>query len=900
MTTSTIVVLALFQAAQTPVRDRGVVQPPPVSSEAVAADTGVLRHRTGRTPPVARALRLSGPAPRVDGRLDEGAWATGAPITELYQNEPSEGQPASERTEVRIVYDDDAIYVGARMFDREPALIRTQLSRRDNIGSSDYITISFDSYHDHRTAFQFTVNPSGVRADVAASGDSRYGDDGWDPVWEAGTQRDSLGWTAELRIPFSQLRFPPTAEQTWGVNVERGIQRRAETAEFAWKAQTDEGYTSYFGHLFGLARLPQPRRLELLPYGTARQETGPVTAGDPFHDGSRAFAAGGMDLKYGLTSNLTLDATFNPDFGQVEQDPAYVNLSAFEQFLQERRPFFVEGADIFNFGGQQFFYSRRIGSPPHGFADDHTGFVDQPENTTILGATKMTGRTAGGWSVGLLEALTAREYGTMDSSGSRFREEVEPLTNYAITRVKRDLRGGASTVGAMFTAVNRGLRETDLRFLRSAAYAGGVDFSHRFARNRYSLTGSLAGSYIRGDTTAIARAQRSSARYYQRPDADYVNYDSSRTGLSGWNGSLAFARTQGNLTFRLNTRATSPGFEVNDAGFQTRGDQIGTSLNVQRRWTRPGRVFRSATWGADLDGSWNFGQVRTSSGIGSYAFGQFPNYWSVNGSAWFSLRAASDVLTRGGPLGVSPRGINANIGFTSDGRKRWQLYGGTYYFTNEISSWSTGGYGGLTLRPSASVQFEINPSYDDSKTVQQFLTAQADPSSTAMYGAQYVFAAIRQKFVDLTTRLNMTFSPALSLQLFVQPFIATGRYGDFKELRQPRSVDFIHYGVTPASTLDTTRDVDGAVLSYEVDPDGAGPRPGLSLPNPDFNVRSLRGNAVLRWEYRPGSTVYLVWTQSCGYFSQNPAFSPGADLGHLCQGRSSNAFAVKFNYWLSM
>jgi hypothetical protein len=891
--------LTLVQAQQAQGIPRGApIQPPTASAEALAADTGLLRHSNGRTPPVARGFRVAD-APRVDGDLSDAAWASATPITELWQNEPNEGRPASERTDVRIVYDDDAIYVGARMHDSEPRLINSQLSRRDNTGTSDLFTIAFDSYLDHRSAFQFSVNPSGVRADAITSSDASYGDDGWDPVWEVRTRRDSLGWTAEMRIPFSQLRFSQAAVQTWGVNVIRFIQRKAETAEFAWKGQTDEGHASFFGHLFGLAGLPQPRRLELLPYASSKAQFDPARPGDPFNDGSRLASAGGMDLKYGLTSNLTVDATFNPDFGQVEQDPAFVNLSAFEQFLQERRPFFIEGADIFAFGGQQFFYSRRIGQPPRGSPDDHAGFVNMPENTTILGAAKLTGRTAGGWSIGLLEALSAREYGIIDSSGTRFSEEVEPLTNNLVGRVKRDLRGGATTIGAMFTAVNRDLRGTDLRFLRSAAYAGGIDFTHRFLRNQYSLTGALSGSYIRGDTLAIQLAQRSSARYYQRPDADYVDFDPARRSLGGWAGSLAFAKIQGRNTFRINARATSPGFEINDAGFLSRADNRSVSVNVQRRWTQPGKVFRNATWGADLQTSGNFGSVQTGSFWGSYAFAQLRNYWSVDGSVSGGWRTFSDVLTRGGPLGVNPASFNANLGISTDFRKPVQLRMGSYYFTNEIASWSHGVYGFVTLKPSASVQIEIGPSIDRSRTIQQPLAIRSDALNPAMFGGQYVFGAINQHSIDLTTRLNMTFSPALSLQLFLQPFVATGAFDDFKELAAPRTTNFIRYGQTAGSTISDTRDSTGAVLTYTLDPDGPGGRDSLTIGNPDFSFRSLRGNAVLRWEYRPGSTLFFVWTQSCGFSSANPAFSPGRDIGRLCSGRSSNAFAVKMNYWLS-
>ncbi len=877
---------------------RAVVAPSP-TPEAVAADTGVLRHAAGRTPPIARAVRVAAP-PRVDGRLDDAVWADAAPITALYQNLPAEGQPASERTEVRILYDDDAIYVGARLYDAEPALIRSQLGRRDNTGSSDLFTIAFDSYHDHRTSFQFTVNPSGVRADGITNGDNAFGDGSWDPVWEARTQRDSLGWTAELRIPLSQLRFPPGRTQVWGVNVSRYIQRRAEQSEWAWKAQTDRGYASFFGHLFGIADLPQPRRLEALPYATARSEFGPATAGDPFHDGSRSVRAAGLDLKYGLTSNITVDATVNPDFGQVDQDPAFVNLSAFEQFLQERRPFFVEGADIFRFGGQQFFYSRRIGSPPRGSPNRRGGFADVPSNSTILGATKISGRTGRGWSVGFLDALTAREFATVDSAGVRFRDEVEPLTNYAVGRVKRDLRGGSTQVGGMFTAVHRDLSDARLAFLRSAAYSGGVDFTHRFGRNRWSLTGTLAGSHIRGDTVAIQRAQRSSARYFQRPDADYVDYDPARTTLAGWAGSLAFSRIQGKWTWGVSTSVVSPGFEINDAGFQTGADRVGVSANLNARWTRPGRVFRQANAGLNISGGWDFGGSRTSTFAGVFAWGQFRNYWSLNGNLSTNLRAASNNLTRGGPQGVSPAGGEMFLGVNSDFRKPVQFFLGADVFRNEAGANFGGVFSSLSLRPTTSVSVDIGPNLTRSRTTQLFLLSQADPTATATFGGQYVFGEIEQRSLDITTRLNMTFSPTLSLQLYAQPFLATGTYENFKELAAPRTLDYIVYGRTPGSTLQTTTNPDGSIAYHVGDPDGPGPRPAVTIGNPNFDVRSLRGNAVLRWEYRPGSTLFFVWTQNCGTFSQTPRFAPAGNLGQLCRGKGSNVFAVKLNWWMSV
>ncbi len=880
---------------------------PPPSPAALAADTGAARHSSGRTPPLAAAARVAPGSIHLDGRLDETAWTHAVPITEFTQTEPLQGTPATERTEVRIVYDDDAVYVGARMFDSDPNGVRTQLARRDASTEADRFEVAFDSYHDHVTSFVFGVNPSGVRVDRLIGQDGFSWDDGWDPVWAAAARVDSLGWVAELRIPFSQLRFSNATTPIWGVNLFRTIQRKAENVRFAYSPPTDRGYASFFAHLHGLERLPQPRRLELLPYVTAREaRIDPGVLGNPFNDGSRELTAAGLDLKYGVTSSLTLDATFNPDFGQVEADPAFVNLSAFEQFFEERRPFFVEGADIFRFGGPQFFYSRRIGRAPQGLADPRGGFVRQPENATILGAAKLSGRT-GGWSVGLLEAATAEEHAVVDSAGLRFRDQVEPFTNYLGARGKRDLRGGSDQLGFMVTAVNRRLDDARLDFLRSAAYAGGFDLGHRFGNNAYNLSGSLGFSRIEGDTLAMQRAQRSSARYYQRPDADYVEYDPTRTSLSGWTASLSLGKEAGGSQFGIFGNATSPGFEVNDAGFQTSADDLDFFGFVNRRWTKPGKVFRFAFLGNNVNVNHNFGGVRTGLRYNFNAFGQFLNYWGADAHFNASLRSLSDGLTRGGPLAQSAQSLSVSGGLASDSRKPIALRLAGHYAWNELGGWGYGVFGSLDLRPTPSVSVSVGPELFSSRTILQYVRVQDDSTATATFGRQYVFAEVLQKTLDLTTRLNVTFTPALSLQLYAQPFVATGDYDGFKELTRPRSLDHIVYGETPGSTL---RCFDGndaeiacggaqAPAYYLGDPDGAGPRPSVQLFNPDFGARSLRGNAVLRWEYRPGSTLFLVWTRSCSASSAVPDFRGLSDLGRLCEGPSDNVFAVKANYWLS-
>lgn len=878
---------------------------------AVASDTGALRHPNGRVPPVAAAVRATVGAPRIDGRLDDAVWTLAQPVTQFTQQSPKDGDPATERTEVRIAYDDEAIYIGARMYDSDPAAIVARLGRRDADTQADLFEVDFDSYHDHRTSFQFIVNPLGVKRDQVATNDFSGGDAGWDPVWDAAAQRDSLGWTAEFRIPLSQLRFPNAPAQVWGVNFLRYLQRKAESDVWAYSSQTEQGYASFFGHLLDLAHLPQPRRLEVLPYVAGIEDrSDPGAAGNPFNDGSRETARVGLDLKYGLTSDLTLNATVNPDFGQVEADPAEVNLTAYETYFSEQRPFFVEGAGIFSgispggiqVNGPHFLYSRRIGRSPQasaGFRGD-SAFTDEPTSTTILGAAKLSGRTAGGWSLGLLEAVTDRAFARVDSAGIRFRDAVEPLTNYVAVRAKREMGSGSTTLGFTGTAVNRRIDDPRLAFLHTGAYAGGVDFGHRLSRNRYSLFAAFGYSYVRGDTLAIQEAQTSSARYYQRPDAGYVSYDPARTALAGWNAALGFSKDEGSLNYAIGVNATSPGFEINDLGYQPRADRATLDAIAQQRWTRPGRVFRNAQVSAMSSLGWNFGGDRTDTYLSASAYGQLLNYWS--GSLGFSrsFRVVNDGLLRGGPAGISPASWSAHSSVSSDYRKRLQGYVSFSYTRNEIGGWSTSYYASLAVRPSPTISISVGPSYSVGLSSQQYLTAVADPAAVATFGQRYLFAEVLQHSLDLTTRLDVTFTPRLSLQLYAQPFVATGAYRRFRELAAPRTTDYLIYGETTGSSLTPVTNPDGSVAAYLLDPDGAGPRSAVQIANPNFSARSLRGNAVVRWEYRPGSTLFFVWTTACSAYSPGAQFDAAGDMGRLCQGRADNVFAVKANYWLSL
>jgi hypothetical protein len=899
--------LAVVQGSPTTQQQGG---PAPTVAE-IAADTGSMRHANKRTPPLAYATRLTAGrgTVHIDGKLDDPVWAQVTPMTTFSQTVPHEGDPATERTEVRVAYDDAAVYVGARMLDSERGGVRGQLARRDADTEADRFEVAFDSYHDHNTAFVFSVNPSGVKADRVSGNDGFSSDGGWDPVWEAATRVDSAGWVAELRIPLSQLRYSTARTQVWGINFLRRIHRKAETDVFAYSRPTDRGYSSFFAHLVGIEALPHLRRLELLPYATMRQERiDPGAVGNPFNDGSRQIAGAGIDAKLGVTSSLTLDATINPDFGQVDADPAFVNLTAFEQFLDERRPFFVEGADIFNSfnANNQLFYSRRIGRPPQGFADPRDGFVDQPDHATIIGAGKLSGRV-GKWSLGMLEATTAREYATVDSAGLRFRDDVEPLTNYFVARGQRDWRSGADRLGFIGTAVNRSIGSESLEFLRRSAYVGGVDFGHRFARNVYNLTGSIVGSRIAGDTLAIQGAQRASSRYYQRPDAETNRYDANATSLSGWSGFLNLGKEAGDVQFGLFASATAPGFETNDAGFQTSADDISYSGFINRRWSKPNKLTRFYFIGNNYTYSENFDHVKTMLRYNLNTAATFLNYWNADAHFTRQWRTLSDNLTRGGPLAEMPATWNVSGGLGTDTRRRFSTYNGVSLAGNEIDGWGFSYFASIDFRPNTATTVSVQPGYNASNSKLQYVQSQADAVATATFGRQYIMSEVEQHSLDLTTRVNVTFRPNLSLQLYAQPFIATGDYHEFKELERASSLDYFVYGQSGASTLQCFNAKDQSIgcdrqtdIAYYVgDSDGPGARRSVRINNRDFDSRSLVGNAVLRWEYRPGSTMFFVWSSNCSAGTGDPRFSATDGVRRLCAGPSNNIFAIKANYWLS-
>ncbi len=879
---------------------------PAAAQQTIAAEpaaTGTAGRR------LAQAARTTQP-PQIDGMLNDAAWQQAQPLTGFVQRAPNPGAPATLPSEARILYDDGAVYVGIRMHDPSPDSMQTPLGRRDLAGiSSEWAHVMLDSYNDKRTAFRFSVNPRGVQKDAFHSNDTNE-DLGWDAVWESAARVDSAGWTVEYRIPLSQLRYSGTGgEQTWGIQVTREIARRSEIVDWSQIHPDRNGFVSQFGEVSGIRGIRSARRLEVIPYTVARVTREPGSDDDPFWNENDPFGSVGADVKYGLTSDLTLTATINPDFGQVEADPSEVNLTAFETFFPERRPFFTEGSDIFRFdvgfpygvrGGQfgndQPFYSRRLGRAPQGSAPNDAQFTAAPEATTILGAAKLSGKTRSGWSIGLLDAVTAREdvrYVTADGRGETV---VEPMTNYAVGRVIKDFQGGSSAVGGIFTATHRDLDGSELDWMTSQAYLAGIDGRHRFGGNNYEVEGALVGTHVRGSADAIAAIQTRAGHYFQRPDADHLEVDPDATSLTGWMGRASIEKVGGHWRAGAYTHARSPGLEMNDLGYVRNADWALAGARVGYVEFRPGKVFRS--WDAGLNGwsGWSFGGERLSTGMNAGAFGQFRNNWGswVNVNHEFqALRA--DVL-RGGPSFVGPAYTNFESGFFTDSRRRVSgelFYGGW-------NEWGTrgGGYfagGNINVRPSSRVRLSMGPRLNLGQDPWIFVAEGRTTDGTP----HYVFGNIRNRSVSLSTRLNYAFTPKLTLELYAQPFVAAGEYSRFREVTDGHAERFDDR----FRTYEVGTEIDGGEPEqYDVRLDGTGD-PDFSFRNPDFNFKELSTNAVLRWEYRPGSALFVVWSHGRSHSVQDGSFGLSRDFGRLFDDAlapPTNVLLVKLNYWLNL
>ena len=845
----------------------------------------------------ARAVQVSSSVPTVDGFLDDAAWDSAVPIRDFTQKVPLEGAEPSVGTEVRLLYDSDALYVAARMYHPDPANIRTTLTRRDGQSDAERIVIALDTYLDRRTAYTFGVSAAGVRFDAYHPEDSNASESRFNPVWTARVQIDAQGWTAEMRIPFTQLRFNGTDAQLWGLEISRFLPARNEEIQWVLIPRESAGFASNFGDLEGIEGIRASRRIEILPYSagdlTFRSDVDPA---NPFEQ--KAGGRTGLDLKMGLGPNLTLDMTVNPDFGQVEADPSEVNLTAFETVFPERRPFFVEGNGSLD-GRQGFirlprwYYSRRIGAQPQGEVSGD--FVKRPTRTTIASAAKITGRLASGLSLGVLAGVTPREQAKSydAASGLTTQVPVEPATAYGVLRLQQQVGRQQSAIGLVLTSTRRAMEAGDplATLLSRAAYTAGVDWKARMKDGMYEIAGFAGTSRVEGDSLAIQRLQRSSARYFQRPDQDHVSFHPHLTSMSGYTAGVRADKNAGRWTvWGTGFNARSPGFEINDLGQMRSSDDLDFNADFQLRDTEPGKIFRFWQLGHFTQSAWSYGGgVRHSTVVSQTLSLSFHNFWDFRYSTSRSLRGMSDNLTRGGPLMGTPSGwtydarLSGNPGMRVGWNTRFNL------FRDELDGFRRTVSGGLQFRLAPRWQASLNVAYVRARNALQYLTRR-DDGAPATFGERYIFSQVEQSQLSTPVRLNYAFTPDLTVEVYAEPFAASGSYSNFGELPAPRARGLRLYGTDGTSI---TAQSDGS----HVVTDGADE---FSIRNRDFQRLFLRSNVVVRWEWAPGSTLFLVWQQNRARFATTGEFIGLGSLGESFAAAGDNFLAIKVSYWMGL
>ncbi|HEX7018721.1 MAG TPA: DUF5916 domain-containing protein [Gemmatimonadaceae bacterium] len=856
-------------------------------------------------PRIYTTQRLVGAPPKIDGHLDDAAWQEGAWAGNYTQQNPIEGGPPSEKTELKILYDDAHIYVAIRAWD-DMSKISAYRGRRDDFGG-DQVGVTFDSYFDKREAFEFDITPAGTKIDLVLSNEGW--DVTWDAVWDGKVAYEPDAWTAEFRIPLSQLRFGRQDEQVWGMHAWRWIDRLQEEDQWNLIPRQGTGRLNNFGELHGIRGVKSSRHVELLPHVVGQVQSVPAQPGNPYVGSAHGKGAVGVDAKVGLTSNLTLDGTVNPDFGQVEADPSVVNLTNYETFFEEKRPFFLEGKRIFTFGlpgsavagdesgtleGDQMFYSRRIGAPPTSRPVAPDGaFVDMPSATSILGAAKVTGKTHDGLAVGLLQSVTDNERANVWFNGAESRVAVAPMTNYLVGRMQKDWGQGNTLLGGMFTSTHRWFpgdtaRSTLLQ-LPTDAVTGAVDGTRFFGNRSYVVEGKLELSRITGDSAAMLALQTDAVHYYQRPDAHHLGVDANATSLLGHGGTLRVAR-YGNSkwTWSESPRWMSPGLELNDVGYLRQADVVLNEAKLGYAEFEPHGIFRSYNFAVSRDDNWDFGGLKTEGSSGVEGSASFRNLWMLFGGAHVIESPTDTRLLRGGPAMKTSGFVSTDVGIHSDPSKPVSAsVSAEHHFVMQGDGRNAEVSTRVNVRTQGALTFSVNGFYQHNVDDIQYV------ETAAAGGApRYLLGRLDQNTLGLTLRANAFLTPDLTVQYYGSPFVSNGSYGDFKRVTSPRAsayADRFHQFTASEIAYQP------ATNTYQVSEGNT----SYTFGNPDFDFRQFRSNLVMRWEYRPGSSLYLVWSQD-RTDNEISGKSLPSSLQALRGFPATNVVLVKWSYWVGL
>jgi hypothetical protein len=845
-----------------------------------------------------KATRIS-TAPVINGILDDEIWQSGDWVDDFIQHEPYNGGKASQRTEFKILFDEDNLYVAIKAYDTNPDSIVNRLTRRDH-ADGDQAGIIVDSFHDLRTGFWFGVSSAGVKSDQMFTGDGQNQDQSWDPNWWVKTSVNNEGWVAEMKIPFSQVRFEKNSGDVWGLEIIRTLYRKNETTLWQHIPKDAPGIIHLFGELKGLEQIKPRKIFDVTPYGVAKSETFKADPENPFQStGKLSKLNGGIDAKIGVTNNMTMDLTINPDFGQIEADPSEVNLSAYETFFSEKRPFFIEGNNITNFGlgigdgdvgNDNLFYSRRIGRQPQWYPDLNDGWnADVPIQSTIIGAAKLTGKTKDGLSLGFVEAMTAQENAEIDTIGGRISKPVEPLTNYLIGRVQKDINEGKTIIGGIFTSTNRDLDANLSEILHKAAYTGGVDFTQYFKNKSWMFNLNTALSVVEGSRKAVENTQMSSAHYFQRPDNNYSVLDTNRTSLVGSGGRMQVMKLNGHWNFMSASTWKTPGFETNDLGYMRQADEILSVLWAGYNQWEPKWIYLRYNINFDVYSVWNFGGNNTGKGFELNANTGLKNFWNVWTGGSIRSSNLDQTILRGGPMMKTPGNVSGRLGFSTDSRKKIVLdiyTNSTFGLENNSNNFNTGVE--ISYKPTNFLVVTFNPGFTKSFSELQYVTDMNVDNVD-----KYIFASIDRKTINTSFRVNLNLSPNLTFQYWGQPFVATGKYYDHKLIVDPMAGSYNNRfsAYSPGQIH-----LDGDQYNIDENTDG---KTDYSFDKPDFNVREFLSNLVIRWEYNPGSSVFLVWSQtrsSSNNTGNLDLFNDLDDLFNTGDNKPHNVFLVKFSY----
>ena len=843
----------------------------------------------------------------LDGIPSEEAWNAVEWGGDFIQSQPNELKPPTHPTNFKILYDDKFLYIAYDCKDASPDSISKRMGRRDEF-PGDWVEINIDSYHDHRTAFSFTLSVSGVRGDEFVSNDGNNWDDSWNPIWFAKTHINKTGWTAEVKIPLSQLRYNNEKDKVWGIQFTRRIFRKEERSIWQFIQQGSGVWVSSFGELHGLNDIPFHRQVEIAPYITTQIEKYKKEPGNPFAKGVDGKLNAGVDGKVAVTNDLILDFTINPDFGQVEADPSQVRIDGFQNFFDEKRPFFIESRNIFEYqltgsqaGGDYdadlLFYSRRIGSSPHGYPYTFNGeYVKYPQNTSILGATKFSGKTKKGWSIGILESVTGRENATIDSSGKRRKELVEPLTNYFVGRLQKDIKGGNTIIGGIFTAVNRA--EGLGNILHRNAYSGGLDFLHYWKNRTWYLRGNAIFSNVNGSKEAILNTQTAFEHLFQRPNAKDLTVDSSRTSLTGSGGTIRFGKIGGKTgkygqIFKFETGVTlrSPELELNDIGFMLTANEINHFTWAGVSFQKSFSIFRNAGFNYnhwlrwDYDGQLLYEQVNTN------AHFTFRNNWQTGTSLTWNPYDVSNTSLRGAGSLRRPDGIGWSGYVNSDSRKK--VYGDFNLFHfwgfNHTLSFNNASMD-ISFVPFDALNITISAEYDTYwRKRDQFVQNVFYINTT-----RTIVAQVDQKTLRFTGRLSYNITPDLTIQYYGQPYLTRPKYKNFAYITNGLAKKYNDRFSAPFT--DQQLNYNNGTYSVDENLDGS---IDYTFQKPDFNFVEFRSNLVVRWEYKHGSEIYLVWSDG-----NDPGASADLDSHILhslfnnafTSGHARNIFLVKWTY----